>query len=453
MSNSDTPKISFINRAYTKTKKWINYCVSGVWRDPRDTVFTRTIKTVNLSIRSFLDRELQVRAMALTYSTVLAIVPGFALLFAIGRGFGFQNLLHDDILNFFPAQKTAVETAFSFVDSYLSEASQGIFIGVGIVVLLWTLISLMSNIGEAFNNIWDIKRDRSIYQKFTDYIAICLLVPILMICSSGISIFISTTLEEGLHLKFLTPLINTAIEISPFIMVFAAFTFSFFLIPNTKVRFKYAAIAGAICAIMFQVLQLLFLNGQIYVSKYNAIYGSFAFLPLLLIWLELSWLILLFGCALCYSLQNVFVYNYEGNLSDISELYTRKITVVVMSIIMTTHLRGKKPITRNEISVDYGLPIRLVSRSVEKLHDCGIIYFVLLSPDEIGLAPAIDCDTYTMAELFKTLDSQGHDSFIPNFSRRFATTLQATDDFISKIDQSMPDMLLKDLVAPMPEKR
>ena len=212
-----------------------------------------------------MDLDLQTKSMSLTFSTVLAIVPGFALLFAIGRGFGFQKLLEDQLFMSFPAQKHFITFALQFVDSYLNEASQGVFVGVGLIFLLYTLVSLLSDIETSFNQIWDIRRDRSIYQKITDYIAICLLVPVLMICSSGISIFMSSSIQSTTHLAFLTPLVNVGLEASPFILVWLAFSISFCLIPNTRVKFKYAAVSGAICAVMFQILQMLFVSGQIYV--------------------------------------------------------------------------------------------------------------------------------------------------------------------------------------------
>ena len=301
-----------------KASNLVNYCWTGVWHETRDTTGIKILKVINLSVRSFLDRDLQTKSMSLTYSTVLAIVPALALLFAIGRGFGFQSLLEDQLFKSFPAQKQSITFALKFVDSYLKEASQGLFVGIGIIFLLWTLISLLSSIESAFNQVWDVKKDRSFYQKVTDYIAICLMVPVLMICSSGVSIFMSATIQDNSHLAFLTPLVNISLEIAPFVLAWLAFSLSFFLIPNTKTQFKYAAVSGALCALLFQILQLLFVNGQIYVSKYNAIYGSFSFLPLLLIWLQLSWLILLAGCVLTYSLQNVFAFNFLGDLDKIS---------------------------------------------------------------------------------------------------------------------------------------
>ena len=136
-------KNSFFSRISERISKAFAYASKGVWQDPRNTFKVRVVKVINLSIRSFFDRDLQNKSMSLTYSTVLAIVPGFALLFAIGRGFGFQNLLEEQLFINFPAQKNFISFALKFVDSYLTEASQGIFVGIGLLFLLYTLISLL----------------------------------------------------------------------------------------------------------------------------------------------------------------------------------------------------------------------------------------------------------------------------------------------------------------------
>lgn len=436
---------NFFLNIYDKTLKFINYCWSGVWREPRNTFRIRLIKTISLSIRSFMDRGLQMKSAALTFSTVLAIVPAFALLLAIGRGFGFQDLLTQNIFHYFPAQHKAIATALTFVDSYLQEASNGIFVGVGILVLLWTLISLLSTIEEAFNNVWDIKKDRTIYQKITDYISICVLIPILMVCSSGVSIFMSTIIQTKLHLTFLTPIINISLEASPVILAWLAFSLSYFLIPNTKVQFKYAAVSGLICAIAFQILQLLFVNGQIYVSKYNAIYGSFAFLPLLLIWLQLSWLILLFGCVLTYSMQNIFAFNFLGNVSNVSQDYQRKVSLVVCFAILKSFIDGKNPPTRNELSTNYDIPIRMVGDITFALHEAGLVNYVLLKNEETGYAPAKECSSLTVGQLFRILDNLGDNDFIPHFNSLYPDLVKKVNELNNVAWDCADNMLVKDI--------
>lgn len=423
----------------------VEYCWTGVWKETKNTFKVRAIKTINLSVMSFLDRDLQMKSAALTYYTVLAIVPAFALLFAIGRGFGFQNLLEDELYGFFPAQREAVKTALGFVDSYLKESGQGIFVGVGIVMLLWTLVSLLSTIEDTFNFIWGIKSSRSIYQKLTDYISICLIIPVLMVCSSGVSIFMSTMVQSSLHLSFLTPIVNLGLETTPWILTWAAFALSYWLIPNTKVNFKYAAISGGICAVAYMVVQMLFVSGQLYVTKFNAIYGSFAFLPLLLVWLQISWLILLFGCVLTYSMQNVFVFNYLGDSKEVSHDYMRKVALVLAGAITKRFIDHRTPLTRNELSMHYDLPLRLVGRIEEILLKAGMIYHVVLNEGKVGLCPAYDCQEMNVKQLFDVLDRTGSADFIPRFNELYREIVTEADKWNEEAWSPASETLLKDL--------
>ena len=433
-----------------KIAAFYNYCIIGVWKEPRNTLWVRIVKTLNLSVKSFLDRGLQTKSASLTYSAVLAIVPAIALLLAIGRGFGFQDIISSSLYQYFPSQHKALETAMSFVDSYLKEANNSVFVGVGVVVLLWTLISLLSYIEESFNNIWDIKKDRSIYQKVTDYIAICLIVPILMVCSSGVSIFMSTIVQNNLRLSFLSPLLNISLEMAPLVLAWMAFTLSYLLIPNTKVQFKYAAISGAVCAIAFQILQLLFVNGQIYVSKYNAIYGSFAFLPLLLIWMQFSFLILLFGCVLTYSMQNVFTYNFLGDITKVSQDYRRKLVLIITAAIFQRFRAGETPLTRNELSTLYDLPIRMVGDILYALNDAGFLYNVVIKDDLIGYAPAVNVEKVSVADIFRKLDALGDSGFIPRFDKIYADLSNSVNEWNAEAWQNAADTRVIDISIPSP---
>ncbi|MDE6811538.1 MAG: YihY/virulence factor BrkB family protein [Muribaculaceae bacterium] len=427
------------------------FCTIGVWRVTKDTLGVRIIKTLNLSVRSFFDRNLQMKSASLTYSSVLALVPALALLLAIGRGFGLQDLISNSLYTYFPSQHKALETSMVFVDSYLKEANNGVFVGIGIIVLLWTVISLLSTVEETFNNVWDIKKDRTIYQKITDYIAICLLVPILMICSSGVSIFMSTIVQNNVRLSFLTPLVNISLELAPLFLVWIAFTLSYFLIPNTKVQIKYAAISGAICAVAFQIIQLMFVNGQIYVSKYNAIYGSFSFLPLLLIWMQLSWLVLLFGCVLTYSLQNIFAFNFLGDVTTISHDYRRKISLVVAAVIYQRFHERRVPLTRNDISVLYDIPVRIVGDITYALQGAGLIYTVLIKDDTYGYSPAVDAASLSVGTVLRKLDALGDSNFIPRFNAIYPDLITLTDKWNEMAWNDADRTMVIDLPIPDPQ--
>ena len=438
---------SWTDRMIEKCEKLYEYCVAGVWSDPRKTMKVRLIKTVNLTVQAFLNRDLQIKSMAITYQTVFAMVPALALLLAISKGFGFQEIVEKELYAYFPSQSKALGTALGFVDSYLAEASSGILVGVGLIVLLWTLISLLSNIEDAFNNIWDLKEGRSTIQKVKDYIAIFLLIPILMILSSGISIFMSSTMVAVMPFKFMTPMINILMELVPVVLTWGAFTLCFWLIPNTKVEFKFAAISGAFSAVAFDVLQMLFLSGQIYVSKYNAIYGSFAFLPLMLIWLQLSWLLLLSGCGLTYSLQNVFAYNFFGNLNNVAESYFRKVLIVVTAVIYRRFHLGLTAPTRNSLSTTYGLPIRMVSSIAERLKQAGLIQYNESGggKEDPGMVPTTDTDRIMVKDVVTRVESSGMKDFIPEFNTTYRQALDEISEISERMYQAAGDMLVRDL--------
>lgn len=442
-NNTTKKKSGLIAGLTARLTGWYNYSTSGVWSDTRRNWKVNLMKTINLSVRSFLNADLQNRAAALTYQTLLAIVPALALLFAICRGFGFQNLIESQLFSSFPAQSKALATAMRFVDSYLAQSSEGIFVGIGIIFLLWTLISLISNVEDAFNTIWGIPQGRTIWRKITDYTAIFLILPVLMICASGITVFMSTTVQENLPLPFLSPVVSTILDCSSLVLVWLFFAGSYLLIPNTKVKFKNAFVAGIIAGTAFLVLQWLFVNGQIYVTKYNAIYGSFSFLPLLLIWLQLVWLITLSGAVYCYSSQNIFEFSFSDEIAKISEDYRWRIILAVMTVASLRYLHEEKPLTGHQIATRYGLPISLVTVAANRLVSSGLLVNVVLQPgtDTFALIPAVTPSTLTLGEVIRRVGDNGTKRFIPGFDLRFKS-LNTSIDSIEKSALEKADTIL-----------
>lgn len=437
----------FIQRMTEKGMSLYRYVTDGVWNDTRRSFKVDLIKTLNLSVRSFLNGELQMRAGYLTYQTLLAIVPALALVFAIGRGFGFQNILQSQLFNSFPAQKEALSQAFKFVDSYLAQSSEGIFLGIGILFLLWTLISLLSNVEACFNTIWGIKQGRTIYRKLTDYTAILLILPVLMICSGGIMVLMSTTIRTILPFGFLGPVVETLLDVLSLALVWLFFAGSYMLIPNTKVKFKNAMLAGCMAGTAYVILQWLFVSGQLYVTKYNAIYGSFSFLPLLLIWLQLVWVITLAGGVLCFSSQNIFEFSFSNEIARISNNYKWRLTLAVMTIAVDRFMKEDKPLTPHQIAVEFGLPISLVSDSVHRLVEAGLLERIVGAKptDEPAVAPAIDPRRITVGEVLKRLGEIGSGNFIPEFNDRFSQLSEAVVDLRRKCIEEADRILLMNL--------
>ena len=428
-----------------RIKNNIQYCISGVWNDTRALWSVKTIKVINLSVRSFLDRDLQSQACALTYRTVLAVVPALAMLFAIARGFGFQNLMQSELFKYFPAQRQALETALQYVENYLSQASQGVFIGIGLIFLLWTLWSLMSSVEDSFNHVWGVATTRSLPRKFTDYTALFLLLPVLMVCSAGISIFMSDAVQRMFGGHALSPLLHRLLSFTPTLISWIIFTAAYYLIPNTKVRFKGALFAGVLCGTLFQCVQWLFVTGQLYVSKYNAIYGSFAFLPLMLVWMQLSWLITLAGVGLTYAWQNFDNFAYRDQAQGVSATYSTHIALAVLSLAVKRFKQHEGAIKLSGLVRDYDIPGPLAEQVLNKLHKAGLLNIVTTDKEDLAYQPTFDPDEYTVNGVANALSDMGNSNFIPKADSRFAKLLKRISDLRENQQQSVPDIRLLDL--------
>lgn len=439
---------SFFARLSDKALYFWRFVTVDVWKITENKLHINIIKTVNATAHFFVDEQLQSKASALTYNTILAIVPVLALLFAFAKGFGFQNIIQSQLFDYFPAQREALEHALQFVDAYLSQTKSGVFVGIGLVFLFWTLISLLSNIESAFNNIWDVK-GRSFYRKVTDYTSMFIILPILMISSSGLSLFVSASIDNVVYLNFISPLVRNLLSFAPYVLTSLFFTAMYIFIPNTKVKFTAALISGVICGCAFQIFQFLYISGQIWVSKYNAIYGSFAFLPLLLLWLQLSWLICLFGALLTYSIQNVGKFSF-GRISEVSRRNKDFVALVVATYIVKRFEKGEKPYTISDLYKEINIYFPLVAGAVELLENSHVIIPVTLEDSRtVAYLPAIDIQTITVKYVLDkierhTNDDEWNESFILDLATRFEEEWRALYEMRECQCCDLGDMLLKD---------
>lgn len=450
----ETEKKPLMERKGTFLTRSIRFVTYDIWRITENEVsglkelYINTIKTIILAVRGFNSENLQTKASALTYSTFLAIVPLLAVLVGVAKGFGFQSTVREELLYYFPGHEMELNKAFEYVENYLAQAQGGIFIGIGLALLFYTVINLISSIEDTFNDIWQIKKSRPWYRKISDYLALFLILPILMTASSGLSIFASTLQNSFLsEYVFLTPIVEFSLNVVPYFFTIMAFTGLYLSLPNTKVRFVNGLVAGVIAGCAFQFFQLIYISGQIWVSKYNAIYGSFAALPLLLLWLQLSWLICLFGAELSYASQNVKKFSFERDSKNISRRYKDFLTLLIASLIVKRFVGGEKPYTADELSEAYRIPIRLTTDILYLLTELGIVNEVNYGDDEriIYYQPAVDVNRITVSYLFTKMDEHGSENFKIDtsglFSGEWKALLKTREDMI----KANENVLLKDL--------
>lgn len=263
------------------------------------------IRKVYLTIRFFTEKRVMTQAAALTYSTLLAIVPILAVVFAIARGFGYNKYIEIWFRQSLASQPQVADVIVGFVNSYLVHTQSGIFLGVGLIFMLYTVLMLVNNIEETFNQIWQVDNSRPIIRSLTNYMAMFFLFPIIIVVSMGLSIFMSTVANSMNHIELLGPIVSKLLDFSPYILLCGLFIGLYVSMPNTKVKFSCAVIPGILAGVAMQVLQLVYIHSQIWVTSYNAIYGSFAAFPLFMLWVQISWTICLFGAQLTYTNQNL----------------------------------------------------------------------------------------------------------------------------------------------------
>ena len=258
-----------------------------------------------LTIRFFTEKRVMTQASALTYSTLLAIVPMLAVVFAIARGFGYNKYIEMWFRELLASQPQVADVIVTFVNSYLIHTKSGIFLGVGLIFMLYTVLMLVNNVEETFNQIWQVNNSRPIIRSFANYLAMFFLFPIIIVISTGLSIFMETVAGKMDDFVILEPIVHKLFSFFPFMLMSLLFIFLYVYMPNTKVRFSCAIIPGILAGLAMYLLQIAYIHSQLWVTGYNAIYGSFAALPLFMLWVQISWAICLFGAQLTYTNQNL----------------------------------------------------------------------------------------------------------------------------------------------------
>ncbi|MCQ2975564.1 MAG: YihY/virulence factor BrkB family protein [Bacteroidales bacterium] len=400
------------SKKYEEAKTFVT---KGIWK--KDTTVLgklkhkmyEVLKIIIIATKGFSENKCSVNASALTFFTLLSIVPVVALAFAIAKGFGLENLLTRVIQNGFGANSEIGDYLIQFSTSMLDNTKGGLIAGIGVVMLLYAVFKLLSNIEEAFNYLWDIKESRSIVKKVTDYVSIMIFAPILLLTAASATIFLRTHLQEVFS-GYLTPFLNIIIGFVPFILMWITFTLLYLIMPNTKVKVKSALFAGIFTGTIFQIWQWIFVTFQVGVSSYGAVYGSFAALPLFLTWLQTSWMIVLVGCEIAYSIQIVSRYSMEHAVSDVSSRLEKRIAVLIMTKIVKNFAEGKKPKDAAQWADEIKISQRFFTYIAQKLVDVNLLAEIKTERNDLRIfIPSTDINTISINTVCEKLDCLGND--------------------------------------------
>jgi len=410
----------------------------------------RQLRIIVVAARGFMNDRVQLRASALTLYTMLSIIPFAAIAFGIAKGFALDQKLQEMLAREFQTQPEVLIWITTQASSALQATRGGYIAGIGIIILIWSVMSLLDQIESSFNHIWQIEASRPWYRKFTDYLTIMLIAPVFLILSSSITVFVNQELTDFMArsaiLDFFKPIVGFLIKLSPYILTWIALTILFLILPNTKVKMKPAVVAGIVTGTILQFLQWLYIDLQFGITNLSAIYGSFAAIPLFIIWVQSSWIILLLGAELSFANQNLSRYEFEAEALNVSQFQRRALLLMILNMIVRNFSSGEKPISAETISKSLKIPVRLVMDILQDLHGADLISVIHENEHEERLyQPALDINKMSVSFVINRLDKKGteHQIFVKTEDYNKITSM--LDKFEDLIAASGSNILVKDL--------
>lgn len=361
----------------------------------------RPLKVVIYTLEGLLAHGTMDMSAALTFYALISIVPVLALVFAVMKGFGFTESLIDNLYSLLPQMPEVVDYIVGFANKALARTQGGLLATVSLLTLFWAVIRMFESIETNFNKIWEVKSSRNLVRKYSDYITVVVVAPLLWIVATSVSSHARDLL--GLEASWWLQLGSKAVSL---VLVWAMFAFIYLVLPNTKVRLRSATLAGIMAGSAFFIFQALYVYLLKWMTSYNAIYGSFAALPLFLLWMQNSWSILLLGCELSFAIQNEKRYDEERQLPSTSHDDNRKLMVAITAFVADAFRRGVGAVPMISIRESLGIHTRIASKLVQRLVAAGILNEVRCDEEEydVAYAPARDISSLRVCDVVDAVE-------------------------------------------------
>ena len=413
------------------------------WKNPVLRWFVQQYRLLFYTARGLLEHGTIMHSAALTFYTLMSLVPIVAVVFAVLKGFGMADNLVQSLYGVFPQYPDIVDYLVSFAEKALARTQGGIVAAVALATLFWAVIRVFSSIESAFNNIWEVKVERSITRQWTDYIAVVMIVPLLWIAANAVGNYAQQLLgaRDGLGFRLLSRAASMAV-------IWVMFTFLYTIIPNARVRLRSAAMAGIVAGTFFLLFQWGYIYIQRWMTSYNAIYGSFAALPLLLIWMQTSWQILLFGGELSFAYQNISRFGEERESLLISYDQRRKILLAVMLTVMRHFHEQGGTLPADAIRQQLDLPTRIVNDVLFQLVQAGQLIAVRSGDGErdVAYSPAHDISQLTVYGVLESVEQWGKIGVDLTRTHEFARIDREFESIKEKARRAQENVRLIDLL-------
>lgn len=427
-----------------------------IWNTPLSeisrgkTFLFKQLRIIIVAARGFSRDNIQLRASALTFYSLLSVIPVAAIAFAIAKGFGLDQDLEQLIIDKFQSEPMILNWLLENATGAIEKTRGGYLAGVGVIILFWAVMLLLNNIESSFNHIWQVRLSRAWYRKFTDYLTIMLIAPIFLILSGAFTGFIIARLPEFMSnapiLDFFKPVISFLFKFAPFILTWITLTILFIIMPNAKVKFVPALISAIIAGTILQIIQWLYIDLQFGITKLNAIYGSFAAVPLFIIWLQTNWTVVLLGAEISFANQNVSRYEAESEALNVSTYQKRAMIVMIMQLIIRNFSLGEKPVSAEYLASNLKIPARLALEILQDLASANLLSVTHENEEKENLfQPALDINKLTVSYVFSRLDKQGFDKIMVIRNKDYEKIVSMLDKFDKLVANSDANILIKDL--------
>jgi len=408
-------------------------------------VSLRQVQTAALVIRDFGINQCLLRASALTYYTMLSLVPLLALVFSLLKAFGVQNLLQPLILE---KLNVGDGQAADFILGYINNTQVAQLGAVGLVFLLIAVVSLLTNVEKSFNYIWGVTETRPLLRRFADYLSVILAGPVLIIGAISMTSTLASNslVQKFIEMKMVGTLILLSFKVAPFIFMWLAFTGLYIFMSNIKVEWRAAFIGGVVGGSLWQIAQLGYVHFQVGVGRYNAIYGTMAALPIFMVWLYLSWVIVLFGLGVCYAKQNLRASGRDLRGSEVSRNSFDQVALALLVTLADRFTKGEPPLSNEQLARFLFVPPRLCRNIMTLLTKIGFVSELCTRAGRCQYQLGRSAESLSLAEILKTMDEFGEEAL---YLHPHPQTLVAFDT-CSRVDHLIAtefgEVTLKDLV-------
>jgi len=434
---------------WMKLKWYLETDIWEIWSSklPKRKVFPISMGRIFiLTVSKFCHNNCKAKAASLTFLTLLSVVPIVALLLGILRGFNLSGV-EQRFKTYFVGQEQVADFIIRFAEATLQSASGGLVTGIGIGMLLWTALRLLSNIERCFNEMWGIRRGRTLLRKISDYLTLLLLCPVIAvalisICAFGVSqMEIVLKILPGHH--YLIPLLR---YVTPLVLAWISFFFLYLFIPNTTVKIKAALLSGLFTGAGYIILQYVYMYLQKILTSYNTIYGGFAALPFFLVWLQSSWTLILFGAQLTFSIQNVNSFEFYPTDRPICMRYFFINCIRIMRTLGHRIQNHEGPVAADKLAVELQIPIRITRRTLSFLAQAGLV-FEAVSPEnrnENLYFCEVPFDEMKPMTILKRIINAGFMAYSPNEAQYDEEILRKLSEEAEKSPANRNLMLAKD---------